>query len=81
MGLDGRHLVWQADLLLRRAARRRRRALERELAEYRTTGDRADLLAAVDRCTSPAAEEVRRVLARVSARADGELTPYDLRRY
>jgi hypothetical protein len=79
MGLGARHLQWQADLVVRRAARRGRRQLARELAEYRTAAERDDLLAAVDRCLSPGREEVRRLLVRAAARADIERMPFHLR--
>jgi hypothetical protein len=79
MGLRARHLEWQAELVLRRAARRRRRQLARELAEYRTAAERDDLLAAVERCPSPGREEVRRLLVSAAVRADFERTPYHLR--
>ena len=49
MDLGARHLVWGAALTLRRAARRRRRELARELAGCRGAAERDDLLAAVGR--------------------------------
>jgi hypothetical protein len=79
MGLGARHLVWRADQTLRRAARRRRRRLARELAAYATPRDRADLLAAVDRCPSPAADEIRRLLERAPVRGERQATPFHLR--
>jgi hypothetical protein len=79
MGLGTRHLVWQAHLTVRRAARRRRRRLAQELAAYRTPREREDLLAAVDRCPNPGREEVRRLLVGAALRAERERTPYHLR--
>jgi hypothetical protein len=79
MGVGARHLEWQVDLLLRRAARRFRRELARELAEYRTAAERDDLLAAVRRCPSPGREDVRLLLERAAARAECERTPYHLK--
>jgi hypothetical protein len=50
-----------------REAYARRRSLWRELSEYITADDLNDIEAAVDRCddgeTSPATEELRRILA------------------
>ena len=79
MDIGARHLVWGAALTLRRAARRRRRELTRELAGYRTTAERDDLLAAVDRCPSAGREEIRRLLHQTALRADLGRTPYGLR--
>ncbi len=79
MDLGARHLVWGADLTLRRAARRRRRDLVRELAGYRTPAERDDLLAAVDRCPSPGREEIRRLLHQAAWHAELSRTPAGLR--
>jgi hypothetical protein len=78
MDITTRQLVWRTDLLLWRAARRRRRRLVRELAAYRTPAERADLLAAIERCPSPGREEVRRLLMRTAARTKAEQTPFHL---
>jgi hypothetical protein len=79
MDLGARQLVWGADLTLRRAARRRRRALLQELAAYRTTAERDDLLAAVDRCPSAGREEIRMLLGQAALRAERDRSPYGLR--
>ena len=79
MDLGARHLVWGADLTLRRAARRRRRQLVRELADYRNQAERDDLLAAVDRCPSAGREEIRRLLVDGALRAEHERPAYHLR--
>lgn len=76
MDASARWLVWSTSLRLRRAARERRRQLKRELAEYRTTAERDDLYAAVDRCPSPGREEIRRLLVRAALRAELDRTPY-----
>ena len=79
MDASARWLVWGTSLQLRRAARQRRRRLAREVAEYRTTAERDDLLAAVERCPSPGREEIRRLLVSAAVRAEMERTPYHLR--
>ena len=73
-------LVRQADRIRRRAARQRRRQLMRELAEYRTPSERADLLAAVSRCPNPGAEEIRRLLDATALRTRMEDAPHHLHR-
>jgi hypothetical protein len=78
MDATARRLVWGTNLMLRRAARQRRRRLVREIAEYRTTAERDDLLAAVDRCPSPGREEIRRLVARAALREELGRTPYHL---
>jgi hypothetical protein len=77
MDPSARRLVWDTRLLLRRAARGRRRRLVREIAEYRTPAERDELLAAVDRCPYSGREEVRR-LAWGAVRADIDHTPFHL---
>lgn len=79
MDLITRRLVWRTNLLLRRAAWERRRRLTRELSAYRTAAERADLCAAIERCASPAREEIRGLLMRAAARADAERAPLHLR--
>jgi hypothetical protein len=76
MDASARWLVWSTSLRLRRAARERRRQLKRELAEYRTTAERDDLYAAVERCTSPGREEIRRLLVGGALRTELGRTPY-----
>jgi hypothetical protein len=78
MDASARWLVWNTTLRLRRAAWHRRRQLTRELADYRTTRERDDLLAAVERCPSPGREEIRRLLADAAIRAEMDRTPYHL---
>jgi hypothetical protein len=79
MDPNARLLVWSTALLVRRAARERRRRLVREIAEYRTPAERDDLMAAVDRCPNPGREEIRRLLVRAAIRAENERTPFHLR--
>jgi hypothetical protein len=71
-------LVRQADRIRRRAARQRRRQMMRELAEYRTPAERADLMAAVNRCSNPGAEEIRRLLNATALRTRLENEPHHL---
>ena len=78
MDVSARWLVWGTSLRLRRAAWKRRRTLVRELAEYRTTAERDELLAAVDRCPNPGREEIRQLLVNASLRAEMQRTPYHL---
>jgi hypothetical protein len=78
MDVNSRQLVWRTHLLLRRAARDRRRSLIRELSAYRAEADRNDLMAAIERCPSPGSEEVRRLLLRTARRPDDELTSFHL---
>jgi hypothetical protein len=78
MDVRTRPVVWRTGLLLRRAARGRRRRLVRELAEYRTQPERDDLLAAVDRCPHSGREEVRRLLADETWRTDLTRSPFHL---
>ena len=47
-----------------RAARERRRTLERELSGYRTTAERDDLLATLDRYPDGMTHELREILSR-----------------
>jgi hypothetical protein len=79
MDIEPRLLVWRTDLLLRRAARQRRRRLVREIAEYRTQAERDDLLAAIERCPSAGREEIRALLDRAVAGVESERTPFHLR--
>jgi hypothetical protein len=79
MDAGARWLVWSTSLQLRRAARERRRRLAREIGEYRTTAERDDLLAAVERCTSPGREEIRRLVVATAVCVEMERTPFHLR--
>lgn len=78
MDAKARRLVWDTSLLLRRAARDRRRRLIREIADYRTPAERADLLAAVERCPYAGREEIRRLVAAAAVRAEVDGTPFHL---
>jgi hypothetical protein len=78
MDLNTRQLFWRTNLLLRRAEWERRRRLVREIADYRTSAERDDLLAAIERCPSPGREEVRRLLLRATVRAEAERSPFHL---
>jgi hypothetical protein len=64
MGLAARIFVARAQATSRRAARKRRAELERELAGYATLADRSDLEAALDRYPDGVTHELRAVLAR-----------------
>jgi hypothetical protein len=64
MGLTERWLLSQARLTTRRAARRRRRQLERELAGYSTPSQIQDLEATFDRYPDGVTHEYREILAR-----------------
>ena len=54
----------RANRTTRRAARERRKQLERELACYRTTAERDDLFATLDRHPDGATHELREILRR-----------------
>ena len=71
MTLAARILVARAQATSRKAARKRRTALERELAGYATAAERCDLEAALDRYPAGVTHELRSILARQS-RAGGE---------
>jgi hypothetical protein len=64
MGLAERLFVNRAEAVARKAARRRRQALERELADYNTPAQRLDLEATLDRFPDGATEELRDILSR-----------------
>jgi hypothetical protein len=64
MSLAARILVARAQATSRRAARKRRNELERELAGYVTAADRCDLEAALDRYPDGVTHELRSILAR-----------------
>jgi hypothetical protein len=69
MTLAGRRLVARAQAASRKAARKRRAALQRELAGYATLADRCDLEAALDRYPDGVTHELRGILARQSMAA------------
>jgi hypothetical protein len=62
MELRTRLLVFRAELLLRRANRRRRRQLEAELATYTSQADLNDLCALLDTYPDAQTEEIRQIL-------------------
>jgi hypothetical protein len=64
MSLAARIIVARAQATSRRAARKRRNELERELAGYATAADRCDLEAALDRYPDGVTHELRSILAR-----------------
>lgn len=70
MTLAARILVARAQAASRKAARKRRAALERELAGYFTLADRCDLEAALDRYPDGVTHELRAILARKSMAAE-----------
>ena len=69
MSLAARILVARAQATSRRAARKRRAELERELAGYASAADRCDLEAALDRYPDGVTYELRGILARQSMAA------------
>ncbi len=62
MDVRARVLVWHAGLVLRRAARQRRRRLVRELSCYRTPAEVDDLYAAIERSPERQTQELRALL-------------------
>jgi hypothetical protein len=62
--LAARMFFLRANRTTRLAARERRKKLERELACYRTTAERADLFAMLDRYPDGMTHEVREILNR-----------------
>lgn len=64
MTLAARILVARAKATSRKAARKRRADLERELAGYASRADRCDLEAAIDRHPDGVTHELRAILAR-----------------
>ena len=75
MTLAARILVARAQATSRKAARKRRAALERELAGYATAADRCDLEAALDRHPDGVTHELRSILARQSMAAEESRFP------
>jgi hypothetical protein len=61
--LAARILVARAQATSRKAARKRRAALERELAGYTTAAERCDIEAALDRHPDGVTHELRSILA------------------
>jgi len=62
MQLRTRLLLFRADIVLRRANRRRRRQLEAELATYTTQADINDLCALLDTYPDGQTHEIRDIL-------------------
>ncbi len=79
MSIAGRYLVYLASRTVRAANRARRRALERELADYVSPADRADLEAVLDRYPDGVTQELRDILAfqhsGIAGRAPGWAQP------
>jgi hypothetical protein len=67
MRVSIRLLLLNAEVTKRRAARERRRRLQRDLACFATPADRDDLLAILERYPDPIAHEVRSILDRQAA--------------
>jgi hypothetical protein len=63
MDVRSRLLVFRAELVLRRANRRRRRQLEAELATYTTQSDLNDLCGLLDTYPDSQTQEIRDILA------------------
>jgi hypothetical protein len=70
MTLAARILVARAQATSRKAARKRRAELERELAGYASPAERRDLEAALDRYPDGTTHELRGILARQSMAAN-----------
>ena len=64
MTLAARILIARAQATSRRAARKRRNELKRELAGYTTAADLCDLEAALDRHPDGVTHELRSILSR-----------------
>ena len=64
MTILGKLVVREATRALQTAQRRRIRALERELTQFSTAADRADLAATLDRYPDHQTEEIRTILER-----------------
>jgi hypothetical protein len=78
MTILGKLVVREATRALRRAQERRIRALERELTQFSTAADRADLSATLDRYPDHHTDEIRTILQRQSSAASqpaGHLRP------
>ncbi len=75
MTLAARMLVARAQAANRKAARRRRTKLQRELAAYRTPAERCDLEAILDRYPDGVTYEIRAILARQSIAAQDTRFP------
>jgi hypothetical protein len=69
MTLAARIIVARAQATSRKAARRRRAKLERELAAFATPAERRDLEATLDRYPDGVTHELRAILARQSRAA------------
>jgi hypothetical protein len=63
MDLRSRLLVFRAEVVLRRANRRRRRQLQAELATYTTQSDINDLCGLLDTYPDSQTQEIRDILA------------------
>jgi hypothetical protein len=75
MTLAARIIVARAQATNRKAARRRRAKLERELAEYSTPAERRDLEATLDRYPDGVTHELRAILARQAMAAQNARFP------
>jgi len=64
MSLAERFFLTRAEAVARKAAHQRRRALERELADYNTPAQRLDLEATLDRFPDGVTHELREILSR-----------------
>ena len=80
MGIAARIIVLRAQTTSRKAARERRRQLERELAGYSTPAQRADFEAILDHHPDGATWELRDILARQAWARDARQTQ-DFRHY
>ncbi len=69
MTIAARMLVARAQATSRRAARKRRAELEREMAGYAALADRCDFEAILDRYPAGVTHELRGILARQSIAA------------
>jgi hypothetical protein len=64
MTILGKFVVREATRALRKAQQRRIRALERELTQFSSAADRADLSATLDRYPDHQTNEIRTILER-----------------
>ena len=71
MDLRSRLLVFRAEIVLRRANRRRRRQLEAELGTYTSQSDLNDLYGLLDAYPDNQTQEIRDILAGQKMRRPG----------
>jgi len=77
MSIAGKFFVYRASRAARAANRLRRRTLERELADYSSAADRADLEAILDRYPDGVTQEMRDILAIQHLDIPGRTGPWE----